>query len=64
MDFDKFLKENQPLATAARQYAVDMLGGEASEKAITNVMVVFTMGAVWQASQFTQKIEHSRSKAK
>lgn len=63
MDFDKFLKENQPLALASRQYAEDMLGDQASEKAITNVMVVFTMGAVWQASQFTEEIERKRSKA-
>jgi len=55
--FDTFLADNPDLRDAARKFAEDMLGKDATEKAIINVMVVFTMGAVWQADQTTKIFE-------
>jgi len=55
--FDDFLDRNADLKDAARKFAVDMLGKDATEKAIINVMVVFTMGAVWQADQTVKAFE-------
>lgn len=55
--FDKFLSDNPDVRDAARKCAEDMLGKNATEKAIINVMVIFTLGAVWQADQVVQKFE-------
>lgn len=55
--FDTFLSGNPDLRDAARDFAEDTLGKEASEKAIINCMVVFVMGAVWQADQVVKKLE-------
>lgn len=55
--FDTFLTDNPDLRDAARRFAKDMLGKDATEKAIINVMVVFTMGAVWQADQTVKAFE-------
>lgn len=54
--FDEFLEENNDLRAAAEKCANDFLGKDASEKSKENVVVIFMMGAVWQAHEYVKRL--------
>lgn len=60
--FDEFLDENNDLREAAEKCANDFLGKDASEKAKENVVVIFMMGAVWQAHEYVKRLGIKRNK--
>lgn len=60
-EFDKFLDENVSLKDAAERCANDFLGKDASDKAKENVVVIFVIGAVWQAHEYVKRLKEKRN---
>lgn len=58
--FEEFLDENNGLREAAEKCANDFLGENASEKAKENIVVIFMMGAVWQAHEHVKRLKEKR----
>lgn len=58
--FEEFLDENIDIKVAAEKCANDFLGEGASEKAKENVVVIFMMGAVWQAHEYVKRLKEKR----
>lgn len=52
--FEEFLDGNNDMREAAEKCANDFLGKDASEKNKENVVVIFMMGAVWQAHEYVK----------
>lgn len=59
--FEEFLDENNDLREAAEKCANDFLGENASEKAKENIVVIFMMGAVWQAHEYVKRLNEKRN---
>lgn len=59
--FEEFLDENIDIKVAAEKCANDFLGKDASEKAKENVVVIFMMGAVWQAHEYVKRLNKKRN---
>lgn len=59
--FEEFLEENIDIKVAAEKCANDFLGKDASEKAKENVVVIFMMGAVWQANEYVKRLNEKRN---